>query len=195
MLFGCTEESKIHEVYQNLKKEYEITCLGEVKHFLGYEIRFEKGQYGICLTNYIENIVHRVGMSDAQPSQTPINPDYTVASGESKLLQNVTLYRSLVGALLYVAVNARPDIAVSVGLLERKVSAPTEMNWMADKRVIRYLKGTKNFKLRFGPGDGWKLTGYSDSDWGGDRSNGRSTTEYIFFYGGGPIAWMSKRQT
>lgn len=39
------------------------------------------------------------------------------------------------------------------------------------------------------------MDGYSDSDWGGDYSSGRSTTGYIFFYGGGPIAWMSKRQT
>lgn len=84
------------------------------------------------------------------------------------MFQNVTLYRSLVGALLYVAVNARPDIAVSVGLLGRKVSEPTEMDWMAAKRVIHYLKGTKDFALQFEPGDGWKLTGYSDLDWGGD---------------------------
>lgn len=69
------------------------------------------------------------------------------------------------------------------------------MDWIAAKRVIRYLKGTKNYKLRFGSGDGWKLTGYSDSDWKGDRSNGRSTTGYLFFYGKGSIAWMSKRQT
>lgn len=79
----------------------------------------------------------------------------TVANGESKLLPNVTLYRSLRGALLYIAVNARPDIAISVGLLGRKVSASTEMDWMAAKRVIRYLKGTMDYTLPFGPGDGW----------------------------------------
>lgn len=114
MLLGCTKESEIDKVYQNLKEKYEIICLGKVKHFLGYEIRFEEGQYSICLTNYIENIVHRFGMSDAKLSKTPMDPGYIVASGESKLLQNITLYRSLVGALVYVAMNARPDIAVSV---------------------------------------------------------------------------------
>lgn len=58
---------------------------------------------------------------------------------------------------------------------------------MATKRIIQYLKDTKDF-AQFGPGDGWKLTGYFNSDWGGDRNSGRSTIGYIFFYGKGPIA-------
>lgn len=72
-----------------------------------------------------------------------------MTNGESKPFQDVTLYRSLLEALLYVAVNAQPDIT-SVGLLRRKMSSPTEADWTAAKRVVRYLKGTKNNKLHFG---------------------------------------------
>lgn len=193
ILIGCTEESETYKVYQDLKKHFEITWLGPVKHFLGHEIRLEQGSYTIRLTNYIENIVDRFGMKDANPSKIPMDPGY-VTNGESQSFPDITMYRSLVGALLYVAVNARPDIAASVGLLGRKVSSPAEADWTAAKRVLRYLKGTKDLKLHFGHENDWRLIGYSDSDWG-DQSSGRSTTGYVFFYGGGPIAWMSKRQT
>lgn len=108
---------------------------------------------------------------------------------------DVTRYRSLVGGLLNVAVNARPDIAASVSILGRCVSRPTERDWKAAKRVLRYLKGTKQHKLEFGPGNGWNLVGYSDADWAGDQSSRRSTTGFIFFYGSGPIAWVSRRQS
>ncbi|XP_058840902.1 uncharacterized protein LOC131696374 [Topomyia yanbarensis] len=120
---------------------------------------------------------------------------YTRSENNGAPFGDTTLYRSLVGALLYVAVNGRPDIAASVSLLGRKVSAPTEMDWTAAKRVVRYLKCTKELKLTFSAGDGWALVGYSDADWAGDHATRRSTTGYIFFFGGGPVAWVSHRQS
>ncbi|XP_055633002.1 uncharacterized protein LOC129773420 [Toxorhynchites rutilus septentrionalis] len=124
-----------------------------------------------------------------------MNPGYQGADDTSQAFSDTFLYRSLVGALLYVAVNARPDIAVSVSLLGRKVSAPTEMDWKAAKRVVRYLKGTMEVRLRFDPGKDWTLVCYSDADWAGDHASRRSTTGFIFFFGNGPIAWVSRRQT
>lgn len=93
-----------------------------------------------------------------------------------------------------MAVNARPDLSLSVGLLGRKVSEPNNMDWSAAKRVVQYLNATKNWRLRFGEGDNWKMTGYSDSDWAGDRRKRKSTTGFVFFLGSGPVSWASKGQ-
>lgn len=124
-----------------------------------------------------------------------MDPSYIKSDNNSKPFEDTTKYRSLVGALLYVAVNARPDVAVSVSLLGRKVSAPTEMDWVAAKRVVRYLKGTREYRVEFGAGKGWSLGGYSDADWAGDQVSRKSTSGYIFFFGAGPVAWVSHKQS
>ncbi|XP_053691192.1 uncharacterized protein LOC128739719 [Sabethes cyaneus] len=104
------------------------------------------------------------------------------------------MYRSLVGALLYVSVCARPDIAASATILGRKVSCPTEADWVAAKRVVRYLLGTKHWNLSYGdPNE--NLLGYSDADWAGDIKTRKSTSGYVFKHAGGAVSWASRKQS
>ncbi|XP_052561905.1 uncharacterized protein LOC128092310 [Culex pipiens pallens] len=98
---------------------------------------------------------------------------------ESVALQESTTYRSLIGALLYIAVCARPDIAVSTSLLGRRVASPTEADWTAAKRVVRYLKGTKHWRLHYGDTEAG-LVAYSDADWAGDLKTRKSTSGMVF---------------
>ncbi|XP_055622794.1 uncharacterized protein LOC129766298 [Toxorhynchites rutilus septentrionalis] len=124
-----------------------------------------------------------------------MDPGYTSCNEDSQRFNDPTLYRSLVGALLYLAVNARPNLSLSVGMLWRKVSEPNHMDWGAAKRVLQYLSVTKDWRLKFGPDEGWCLRCFSDSDWAGERRTRRSTTGFIFFYGSGPISRISKGQS
>ena len=77
-------------------------------------------------------------------------------------------YRSLVGGLRYLADMTQPDIAFTVGELRCFSQNPGEVNWIAAKRVLRYLKGTKHWKIRFDGNQDLTLVGFTDSDWGGD---------------------------
>lgn len=133
-------------------------------------------------------------MEDSRPVKTPMDTGYILENPDSELFEDPSLYRSLIGALLYLSVNARPDLSLSVGLLGRKVSQPNNMDWSAAKRILQYLNTTKDWKLRYGSKDNWKLVGYTDSDWAGDRQTRRSTTGFVFFYGDGAVSWMSKAQ-
>ncbi|XP_053690779.1 uncharacterized protein LOC128739325 [Sabethes cyaneus] len=119
---------------------------------------------------------------------------FTSSEDKSPKLADSTDYRSLVGALLYISVCARPDVAASVAILGRKVSSPTEADWVAAKRVVRYLKATKVSKLVYGD-IGGNLIGYSDADWAGDIGTRRSTTGFVFYYAGAAVSWVSRRQT
>ncbi|XP_053691533.1 uncharacterized protein LOC128740051 [Sabethes cyaneus] len=139
-------------------------------------------------------LVSKFEMENAAPVKTPMTPGYTVNNSDSKQFLYTTRYRSLIGALLYLSVNARPDVSISVGLLGRKVSDPNHSDWSAAKRVLQYLNTTKPLKLRFGPDREWKLIGYCDSDWAGDQQTRKSTSGIIFFFGGGPVSWISKAQ-
>ena len=54
----------------------------------------------------------------------------------------------MIGKLQYV-VNSRPDIALSIGIGARFFSNPRENNLMAIKRIMRYLKETKDYGLYY----------------------------------------------
>ncbi|XP_065090583.1 uncharacterized protein LOC135711641 [Ochlerotatus camptorhynchus] len=107
---------------------------------------------------------------------------------------NNTKYRSVVGALMYIATCARPDIATSTSILGRSFETPKEGDWTAAKRVVRYLKGTADWRLRLGGEAACKLEVFSDSDWAGDPRTRKSMTGYVLFFGGGAVTWTSRRQ-
>jgi hypothetical protein len=59
--------------------------------------------------------------------------------------------------------------------------------------VFRYLKGTLDKGLRFQAGNATELTAWVDASFGGEVVDAKSTTGYLFTYGG-PIAWGSRKQ-
>ena len=74
-------------------------------------------------------------------------------------------------------------------------SHPTNKHWVAVKRIMRYLKGTTDMGLLYTKEGSSKCVGYSDSDWGGDLDDRKSTSGYLFQIGGGPVSWRSKKQS
>ncbi|XP_055632514.1 uncharacterized protein LOC129772989 [Toxorhynchites rutilus septentrionalis] len=167
-LLGSSIEEEIHRICESLSEEFEITCLGGVRHFLGMEFQQEYGVYQISLSNYIDNLIEKYGVRDAKTARSPMDIGYPKQKEQGKLFEDATKYRSLIGGQLYISVNARPDIAACTAILGRKVSAPSESDWTAAKRVLRYLKGTKHYELQLGGNQDQQLAGYSDADWAGD---------------------------
>ena len=89
----------------------------------------------------------------------------------------------------------RPDITAAVGVLSQYMSKLSKDHWMGVKRVLRYLKGTLNYGLKFSVhGEQAELNGYSDADLGGDVDTRRSTSGYVFQFGNGTISWSSRKQ-
>jgi hypothetical protein len=64
---------------------------------------------------------------------------------------------------------------------------------MAVKHVFRYLKGTLDLGITYGPDD-QDLIGYSDADWAQSLVDRRSVSGYAFKLAGGIISWSSKKQ-
>ena len=106
-------------------------------------------------------------------------------------------YAELVGALMYLAVATRPDIAHAVGKLARFSSNPGPAHWTALKHLCRYLQGTKNAKLCYAPDPEQKelFTTYADADFGGDPDSRRSTSGMVVKMGTGAISWSSRLQS
>ncbi|XP_062712172.1 uncharacterized protein LOC134289748 [Aedes albopictus] len=174
MVVFCHSEQEFEEIRVKLGQHFKLYSLGDLRQFLGIHIEKVDGHYTMCQESYIEKLLGRFGHGDAKSSKVPLDPGYIKQKEETALPTN-TSYRSLVGSLLYVAVNTRPDISVGTSLLCRKVSNPTDRDCTEAKRMLRYLKGTKNLRLHLGGGSEG-LECFVDADWTGNESDQKSNS-------------------
>ena len=96
-------------------------------------------------------------------------------------------------ALNYLT-TTRPDISYYVSVLSQFMVKPHENHWNEAKTVLRYIKGTLDYGIKYTDASDVELTGYSDFDWVGNLDDQRSTTGYVFSIGSGVVLWNSKKQ-
>lgn len=196
-----TKTSKtMDQVKSMLKSKFNTQDLGEIKQYLGIQVtRDGDGIFHLNQTQYINKVINDFGLSNAKESIVPITVSYGKStSGESKsvLLSNEQ-YQKLLGCLLFIAVNTRPDIAVSVSILAQKVCQPTQEDWNELKRVLKYLKGTANLKLALAQKDynGDKLYGYSDASWADNKIDRKSIGGHVILLNGASVCWSARKQS
>ena len=111
-------------------------------------------------------------------------------SGESV---DVTLYRSMIGYLLYL-IASRLDIVFSVGVCSRFRSNHKISHLNAVKRIIKYVDGTCDYGLFYSKESNLSLARFSDSNWASNANDRKSTTGGCFYVGVNLVTWMSKKQ-
>lgn len=203
ILLASSDLGLLHETKQFLIQNFERKDMGEASYVIGIEIHRDKSQrlLGLSQKAYIERILERFGMKNCSPIAAPIikGDKFSLNQCPQNALEKEQMkdipYASLVGSLMYAQVCTRPDIAFAVGMLGRYQSNPGLDHWKAGKRVLRYLQGTKDFKLTYKCSDSLEVIGYSDSDLGGCKDTGKSTSGYIFLLAGGVVSWKSVKQT
>ena len=89
---------------------------------------------------------------------------------------------------MYLAQVSRYDILYAVNQLARAMSKPSKAHMRAAKHVPRYLAGSVNFPITY-KRSGFKLTTYTDANWGGNSDNAKSTSSYIVMIANGPISF------
>ena len=175
---------------------------GQVHWVIGMQFQRDLSTNSAILrqTRYTEEILMRFGMDKCSPVPTPMNPGEELTNttlesdeGEKVTAEEKQRYSSLVGALLYLSVGTRPDIAYAVNQLARFNSNPSKAHIKAGKRVLRYLRGTAQLGLFFHRNHSMQLTMFVDASLANCPSTRRSTTGYISILGGA-ISWSSKRQ-
>ena len=115
-------------------------------------------------------------------------------SKEPVALDTKTYYQQIIGTLIYAAISTRPDIAFVAMRLSRFNNNPTEEHIKYTRYVLRYLKGTKELKIKYNGASDAGLIRYSDSDWGENRDDRHSTSGHVFLMANGAISWASQRQ-
>jgi hypothetical protein len=64
---------------------------------------------------------------------------------------------------------------------------------VAAKHILRYLRGTITYGLRYTSNGGLFLHGYADDDWAGSPMDRKSASGYCFNLGSSMISWLSQK--
>nr|CAN81602.1 hypothetical protein VITISV_031788 [Vitis vinifera] len=170
--------------------------MGEASYVIGIRIHRDRFQdiLGLSQETYINKVLERFRMNNCSPSVSPIvNGDRFNLNQcpkndlEREQMKNIP-HVSTVGSLMYAQVYTRPDIAFVVGMLRRYQSNPGMDHWKAAKKMMRYLQGTKDYKIMYRRTSNLEVIGYSDSNFDGCVDSRKSTYLYIFILAGGAIS-------
>ena len=218
------------EAVEHLEHEL-IAKFGNIKandpdFFLGANIKQTDEQIHLCSSAMIKRMAKRffptidIDQLDLTRATTPF-PSHGSSLGAEVLLTDcpdiekgeqplAKPYREIIGALSYVALTTRPEIAFYTSQLARVQANPGEKHWKLAKHVLRYLIATPDHGLTYHrEGDG--LQYYVDASWAdvtpnyktkedgkryltADDDGRRSSYGYIGFYASGPISWAARIQ-
>eukprot|EP00253_Pinus_taeda_P004262 PITA_04262 len=89
--------------------------------------------------------------------------------------------------------NSRPNICFAINTLSQHMVEPHHIHWIGAKNLLRYLRGTIAYGLRYTAGD-VRLLGYTDVDWAGSVVDRKSTFGCYVSLGSALISWMSMKQ-
>ena len=144
--------------------------------------------YGIFLGQgkYAVEILKRFRMMDFKDMTTPMASKLKLLSDDSSELVDATMYRQMIGSLMYLT-NMRPDICFVVNILIQFLTDPRHVHLIAAKHILRYLKGTV-YGLKYEASKKINLEGYVDSDWTGSAIDRKSTSGGCFSMGPGVIS-------
>ncbi|CAI7785368.1 unnamed protein product [Closterium sp. NIES-53] len=178
----------VKEVMLKLQDKFKCKALDDVNFYLGLHI--ERDSEGHVAT--------------------PFPSEFKCVKGpeeESVGEEERRRFHSLVGSLMYAAVNTRPDVAFATGQLARVVQCPNEEQVAAGMRVAKYLGQTATVGLQYSAvaqrrqngADGVEpgrlfLTALSDASHHSEPEDMTNVGGFIRCVGGGPTSWESKKQ-
>ncbi|KAI4312619.1 hypothetical protein MLD38_037423 [Melastoma candidum] len=193
IIFGSTNNTLCNEFAELMKDEFEMSMMGELTFFLGLQIRQTSEGTFIHQEKYTKQLLKKYELTNSKHLSTPMSTNAIVEKDESGKDADPSLYRSMIGSLLYLTAS-RPDILFSVCLCARYQSAPKESHLTHVKRIFRYLSGTTNLGLWYSKRSLFDLIGYSDADFAGCKIDRKSTSGTCQLLGDMLISWHSKKQ-
>ena len=186
-------ETKIENVKGLLKEEFEMKDLGELRYFLGIEVIRTADGIWLSQRQYALDMLSKYGMADCKPISMPLDVNVKLSTHAGDALENVTMYRKIVGSLIYLMIT-RLDLSYTVGLESQFMQAPKKPHLDAVRCTLCYVRATLDYALFYAAGVPVELYGYTHADWARSITDRRSTSNFMFSLGRVAITWSSKKQ-
>ena len=161
---------RIDEFIQGLKDmKFDLTIEDSFEEFLGIKFKtMDDGSVECTQRGLIKKTLEAAGMLDCNPNSTPAVPTALGSYKDSEPMNEKWNYRTIVGMLLCLSGNTRPDIALAVSQVCRFASAPKKPQVSAAKTILRCLKKTMDKGLIIKPTENpFQLDLHVDADFCG----------------------------
>ena len=200
----CGTPSEVTRLISLFKQRFEIKDLGDIEYLLGIRITRDRQHRSISLSQelYLTKILERFNLADSSvrdqtsPMDVSFDSSPGIMEGEPA---DPMLYRSAIGLVMYTMLATRPDIAYSISILAQFSQSPTQHHWRALRRLLRYLRTTKHYKLTYytPSADLFTLPAasvYSDASYARDYHR-HSIQGYLALVSGAPVSWHASKQS
>ena len=167
-----------------------------LEHYLGLDIKRDRAQRTIHLSqaSYTASILKEFGHLAAQ-SNVPISRPIKDNPDANPTPEEVKLYQQIVGKLMYLACQSRPEIHFAVIHTSRHTNRPLPDAWRAIHEILGFIDRTPTHGIKIrGTDDEIQLHQYGDASFA-TGTKGRSISGRITLLNGTPITWQSKQQT
>ncbi|XP_017982421.1 PREDICTED: uncharacterized mitochondrial protein AtMg00810-like [Theobroma cacao] len=195
IVIGSTSDQLVDNIKEYLSTQFKLKDLGIVKYFLGLEIARSPERISVCQRKYVLDMLEEYSLLGAKPVSTPMDYNYKLQkSTKDYRLKDLTIYRQLVGKLLYLTFT-RPDVCYAVQVLSQFMDKPSNDHLATAFRVLRYLKGAPGQGLLLHSQSNLQIQAYSDSDWASCPNTRKSVTGYALFLENSMVSWKAKKQS
>jgi hypothetical protein len=141
VIFGSTNQKSCEEFSRVMMQKFEMSMMGELTYFLGFQAKQLKEGACISQTKYTKHLLKKFGMKDAKPAKTPMGTNGHLDLNKGGKFVDQKAYRSMISSLLYLC-SSRLDIMLSVCMCAIFQSDPKECHLVAVKRIFRNLVHT-----------------------------------------------------
>jgi len=193
IIFGSTNEEMCEAFVEAMKREFEMSILGEMNYFLGLQVKQLKDGIFINQAKYCKELLRKFEMDKCKAISTPISTCCQLDQDHAGKSVDQSKYRGLIGSLLYLTA-IRLDIMFVVCLCARYQSDPKESHYNAAKRILKYLQGTKDVGLWYSNNVSLNLTSFTDLDFVGCKIDRKITSGTCHMLGSSLISWHCKKQ-
>ena len=100
IIFGSTNQTFCDEFAKIMTRKFEMSMMGELKFFLGFQVKqLEEGTFR-SQTKYTQDILKKFDMENAKPNKTPMKTNGHLGLDVNGKPVDQKVYRSMIGSLL-----------------------------------------------------------------------------------------------
>lgn len=161
----------LESVKSSLTNSFSMKDLGEATHILGIKIYRDRSRrlIGLSQSTYIDKVLNRFNMQDSKKGFLPMSHGISLCKNQCPSTQDERdrmsqiPYAEAIGSIMYAMLCTRPDVSYALSATSRYQSDPGESHWIAVKKILKYLRRTKDTFLVYGGEEELVVTGYTDA--------------------------------
>ena len=201
-----SDENLMHRVKFILDEQFILEDRTNHNFYLGNNETHNEYSTHICSETLINKMIQQHKLEDIQDQQTPTRGDRRLSTKAMKKIENLptgkyninyyTQFRSILGIVLYIALNTRPDIMYATIRITRNQTNPNWGDYEDLLYIVGYLKATPKLGILFN--GNWlneenepRLSLFTDASYADIQDGKRSSIGHILYLGQDIISYYA----